>query len=103
MKIIKRNGTLIKILDNMGNYAPDKCYITDLETSIILTAEDIREYSISYEGREIILSFETGHVNSKVVNDNKQILKKIFLDKNIKTPGGPLTNKILEELIRNTS
>jgi hypothetical protein len=104
LKIIKRNVTLIKILDNMGNNAPEKCYITDFETSIKLTAADLIEYSITYEGREILLSFAIGHINSQVVNDNKQLLKKIFLGTNfnIKTHGSPLTNKILEELIQFT-
>ncbi|MFT5885377.1 MAG: nucleoside 2-deoxyribosyltransferase [Arcticibacterium sp.] len=80
--------------------APEKCYITDLETQNTPTTVDAKEYFVTVNGESRLFRFHQAHVNSEFVETHKHILFGLLL--NDKLPYNPdefLDNSLLEHAI----
>ena len=76
--------------------SPQKCHLTDLMTENFPSGWDLVEYIIEIKGKRMLLRFPRNHKNSEFVEQNKYIIKGLFL--NGKFPGeyGKVDSPVLD-------
>jgi nucleoside 2-deoxyribosyltransferase len=82
---------------------PNKCFLTGLDYTREQTHRDALEYDIQIDNQIYRLSFHWDHKNSRLVDENRHIVKGLLLNKKWKPNEDILTNEFLENLIRNSS
>ena len=84
------------------NRPPEKCFITDSPTENYPSEWDLIEYFTEFIGHRYLFRFDAMHENSQKVNDNKHVLKGLFINECFPdTQDGYYNNEILERIIDN--